>query len=219
MHILIYHDQGASQECVDALQKYYKTSANHVECVSGSALQQSDWIGKTQLLIMPGGRSLPFYDTLGITGNQHIQRFVAEGGLYLGICAGAYYACSETIFAKNTSLELLLPGELHFFSGKAIGPVFTDKPFAYGSESGAQMVDVIFKDGKTYSTYFNGGCYFDDAEKNSHCTVLARYAANHKPAIIACAVGKGAAILSGVHPELSADFHLFEQVCYSPKLI
>lgn len=219
MNILIYHDEGASQECVDALQKHYKNSGNHVECVTGHALQQSGWISKTQLLIMPGGRSLPFYDTLGTVGNQHIQQFVADGGFYLGICAGAYYACAETIFAKDTSLELLLPGELHFFSGKAIGPVFTDKPFAYGSESGAQIVDVIFKDGKKYPVYFNGGCYFDGVEKEARCTVLARYAVNQQPAIISCAVGKGVAVLSGVHPELSADFHLFEQVCYSPKLI
>ena len=120
-NILIYNDEGASQDCVTALLKYYNDQA---QFISGVDLQSDDWIQQTKVLIMPGGRSLPFYKTLGKTGNQNIIQFVEQGGCYLGLCAGAYYASGETIFANSTPLELNLSGELNFFS-------FLPPPFKY----------------------------------------------------------------------------------------
>lgn len=198
--ILIYNDKGASSVCVQALVDFL-SQKHDVKCVSGSDLQKTDWMQNTTTLIIPGGRSLPFYETLGVQGNQHVREFVEQGGTYFGICAGAYYACSETVFAAGLPLELKLPGELHFFSGRAIGPVFADEDFTYDSEKGTRVVDVQWQDGKIYSTYFNGGCYFENAD----ATVLATYGENQKPAIITCSVGRGRVILSGVHPELSYD--------------
>lgn len=199
--ILIYNDEGASQECVNALLAYFKNS----KCISGEDLQKNNWIHSTRLLIMPGGRSLPFYKKLTEIGNQYIKLFVEQGGCYVGLCAGAYYASTKTVFAEGTPLALTLPGELHFFQGRAIGPVFTDKPFEYNSESGAQNVDIRFEDQKKYSVYFNGGCYFENAEAFANTHILARYEKNNLPAIIACQIGKGRAVLSGVHPELSGN--------------
>lgn len=196
--ILIYNDKGASSVCVQALVDFL-SQKHTVNCVSGYDLQKTDWMQNTTTLIIPGGRSLPFYETLGLQGNHNIREFVEQGGTYFGICAGAYYACSETVFAEGLSLELKLPGELHFFSGRAIGPVFADEDFTYDSEKGARVVDVRWQNGKIYSTYFNGGCYFENAD----ATVLATYSENQKPAIITCSVGRGRVILSGVHPELS----------------
>lgn len=197
--ILIYSDQGASLVCVQALVDFL-SKKHDVKCVSGNDLQHTDWMQNTTTLIMPGGRSLPFYKTLGLQGNLHIREFVKLGGIYLGICAGAYYACSETIFAAGLPLELKLPGELHFFSGCALGPVFADKAFTYDSEKGARVVKVQWQDGTIYPSYFNGGCYFENADQ---AQVLATYVENQKPAIIACKAGLGRVILSGIHPELS----------------
>ncbi len=200
--ILIYNDEGASSVCVQALVDYLSTK-HEIKCVSGYDLQKTDWMQHTAVLIIPGGRSLPFYETLGLQGNQHIREFVEQGGTYFGICAGAYYACAETIFAEGLPLELKLHGALHFFSGRAIGPVFADEDFTYDSEKGARVVDVQWQDGDIYSAYFNGGCYFDNHDVKT--TVLATYADNQKPAMIACSVGLGRAILSGIHPELSYE--------------
>jgi biotin--protein ligase len=200
--ILIYNDKGASLVCVQALVDFLSTK-HDVKCVCGDDLQKKEWMQNTRALIIPGGRSLPFYDTLGSRGNQHIREFVEQGGTYVGICAGAYYACAETIFAQGLPLELTLPGELHFFSGRAIGPVFADEDFTYDSEKGARVVTVQWQNNAIYPAYFNGGCYFDNGD--SKTSVLATYADNQKPAIIVCSVGAGRAILSGVHPELSYD--------------
>ncbi len=44
------------------------------------------------VLIMPGGYTATYVSTLAGKGFENIREFVAEGGEYIGICAGAYIA-------------------------------------------------------------------------------------------------------------------------------
>lgn len=196
--ILIYDDKGASAQSVQGWYDFF-SKKTAVKCVSGAYLQQPEWIAKTKLLIMPGGRSLPFYEMLDATGNNHIISFIKKGGSYLGVCAGAYYAARNTVFAKNLPHEILSQGALNFFEGDAVGPVFSEEKFAYQSESGACIVNIIFEQ-KKYPVYFNGGCYF----RNNDSTI-AHYEENELPAIITFSYEKGRVVLMGVHPEL--DFN------------
>lgn len=189
--ILLYDDEGVSAQSVAALKAHFNAT-----CVSGAFLQNDAWVSKTKLLIMPGGRSLPFYKALGDAGNRNIIQFVKEGGCYLGICAGAYYAAHKTLFARGLPYELQLDGALNFFEGEAIGPVFSEKKFDYGSEAGARIVDIVFHK-EIYPVYFNGGCYFSENQ-----STLAHYRENGLSAIIAFPFGRGRVVLSGVHPEL-----------------
>ena len=46
------------------------------------------------------------------------QEFVENGGSYLGICAGAYFACDYIEFDKNGPLEVVGPRDLKFYPGK-----------------------------------------------------------------------------------------------------
>src|SRR5215204_243032 len=46
------------------------------------------------VVIFTGGSAHSQADTLGDKGRQEVRRFVKEGGGYVGICAGAYLACS-----------------------------------------------------------------------------------------------------------------------------
>jgi glutamine amidotransferase-like uncharacterized protein len=43
-------------------------------------------------LIIPGGYTARYVDTLGEEGFERIRQFLADGGGYIGICAGAYIA-------------------------------------------------------------------------------------------------------------------------------
>lgn len=202
--ILIYDDLGVSKDSVDALVELL-SDREAVRCISGADIQHNNALGQATCLIIPGGRSLPFYECLGAAGNKAIIDFVNQGGRYVGLCAGAYYAAKETVFAEGLPLELLLPGALNFFQGRAIGPVFAALDFAYQTEQGAAIIDITLNNSKKYAVYFNGGCYFELPEAMPHTTLIARYDSNQKAAIIACRVGKGCAVLSGVHPELSVD--------------
>lgn len=163
-----------------------------------------DALEKFSLFIMPGGRDRPYHAALKGPANEKIRAFVENGGVYLGICAGAYYACRRIEFDLGFPLEVCEERELGFFPGKAIGPAYGNGTFEYKSEKGARLAN-IGTDGTERSPlkmYYNGGCTFEG--DYPHVRILARYLdlPHHPPAIIECSVGKGKAILSGVHLEL-----------------
>lgn len=47
-----------------------------------------------QALIIPGGSATTESNTMGPEAREEIKRFIKDGGIYLGVCAGAYLASS-----------------------------------------------------------------------------------------------------------------------------
>lgn len=131
------------------------------------------------------------------------------GGGYLGICAGAYFGCARIEFEKGGDLEVLGERDLCFFPGKAIGPAYGKGEFRYEGSAGAQLGKLIFYDGSRAAAYFHGGCFFENPHLFENVKVLAKYAdlQGEPAAIIECRVGKGRAILSGIHLEYS-PYHI-----------
>jgi len=170
--------------------------------VSRHFFLSDNWEEKTNLVVIPGGRDLPYHNHLQGEANRRIRSFVENGGSYLGICAGGYYGASEVIFEEGGPLEVVGLRELAFFPGRAVGPAFGKGKFAYGTQKGATLAKLKWEKGRS-SAYFNGGCYFEDA--HHHADVIATYEELDLPAIISCKVGKGRAILSGVHLECEVD--------------
>ncbi len=154
------------------------------------------------LFIMPGGRDRPYHAALKGAGNAQIRSYVENGGTYLGICAGAYYGCKTVEFDRGYPLEVCEERELSFFPGKAIGPAYGKGTFEYESDKGARLSKIETANGPFFA-YYNGGCYFEG--DFTHVKILARYLdlPGHPPAIIECSIGKGKAILSGVHLEIT----------------
>jgi biotin--protein ligase len=210
--ILVYQDQGADADCVQqsitSLKAVFPESDYSIRTVDSNFLNQTSWEKNTFLLVMPGGRSLPYYEKLAPSGNKKIIDYVQNGGCYLGICAGAYYASATTEFAKNQPLEVVCHGPLNFFSGIARGPVYHDEVFSYEKHGGAKLAKISYlcnQPIQIYSMYYHGGCHFVTAEQYANVEVIARYEdlAEKPAAIIRCQVDKGIAILSGVHIEYS----------------
>jgi glutamine amidotransferase-like uncharacterized protein len=52
-------------------------------------------LGDCSLLIVAGGYTAQYVDALGEEGFEQIREFVAGGGAYIGICAGAYIAAQN----------------------------------------------------------------------------------------------------------------------------
>lgn len=161
-----------------------------------------DWENSTDLIIIPGGRDVPYHESLRGEPNKRIRAFVENGGSYLGICAGGYYASKQVIFEEGGELEVIADRELAFFSGRAIGPAYGKNLFRYDSQEGARIAKVKWE-GEEIPVYFNGGCYFEGVASE----VIATYAdiEGNPAAIISCKVGKGLAVLSGVHPECTVE--------------
>jgi biotin--protein ligase len=181
--------------------------------LSTSDILNTPWEKTCSLLIMPGGRDRPYHQALQGEGCRRIRRFVENGGTYLGICAGAYFASAQVRFDIGFPLEVSETRELRFFPGSAVGPAYGKGTYDYESNKGARAA-LIRTPRTSFYAYYNGGCTFEG--DLSPCSILARFKEleGEPPAIVSVKVGLGKAILSGVHLEThpasldTSDLHL-----------
>lgn len=79
-----------------------------VQPVTPDVLAHQPWEPACALLVIPGGRDLPYVEELTTKTNvtKRIREYVLEGGRYLGICAGAYFGAGEVRFDMGGGLEV-----------------------------------------------------------------------------------------------------------------
>ena len=193
--VLVYTDGGlgASEACVAMTVRELRRTLSwlgseeprrerlELEKTNAAAILAGDLEHTCRLLVMPGGRDLPYCSALNGAGNERIRRFVRAGGSYLGVCAGAYYAAGRVEFSTgDPAMEVRGSRELKFYPGVARGPVFPG--FQYDDHSGARASCISLRKSSsplaglinTHSSlpvYYNGGCYFHkDNVLTENCT-------------------------------------------------
>ena len=192
--IYIYNDLGVSKESLtQTLHMLRSFTEYQVKTISAAQLKVENWTNDAALFIIPGGADIYYTRKLNGQGNAIIRQYIDDGGKYLGICAGAYYASSAIEFGVGTKLELIGDRELKLFNGKAIGPLFNQ--YSYQDNSGATPATVQVNGIGSMPIFFNGGCYFSSGD----CKIIANYSELNLPAIIS--VKNHHVILSGVHFE------------------
>ena len=212
--IYLYAGPGASASYFGHFTSTLKKCIHPSYCIEpilAHQVKSSDWQDKAALFVMPGGADVPYMKALNGTGNAKIISYVENGGAFLGICAGSYYAGAFVDFAKETALEVRGARELSFFPGIVKGPHLAS--YDYHSMKGALAASIHWTDlfqphcSAQCTLFYNGGGYFVDAYKTERTKVLATYSplnASHTDdhaAIIECSVGHGTALLSAVHFE------------------
>ncbi|OCF57904.1 biotin-[acetyl-CoA-carboxylase] ligase [Kwoniella mangroviensis CBS 10435] len=186
-----------------------------VQPATPEVLSSQPWEPSCALLIIPGGRDLPFVEELTIKRKvtKRIKEYVEQGGKYLGICAGAYFGTKQVKFDVGGGMEVVGERDLAFFPGSSEGPTFPG--FQYASESGSRAVSLFLEPSPSSSSsshrsidhlYYNGGGHFVlPSPKPSNVEVLARYADTGKDedpiAVVLTRNGKGKSILCSIHPE------------------
>lgn len=224
---LVYNGPGAGTRSVlSAIQSLRDalSPAITVETIGTESLLHKNWQERCVLLVLPGGADLPYCKHLNGRGTELIRSFVNAGGSYLGLCAGAYFACSRVEFeVGDDTLQVVGDRELSFFPGIARGSVF--KGFEYEGEGGSVAAHLQIEDNGTTLTscmdYVNGGPQFLSAPDGSLLTpetllslnkyhdirVLARYVdISQSAASLLCRVGQGKAVLCASHPELDPSW-------------
>ena len=207
MGIRIYLDKGVCKFSLNLLLKAFNTENLTPKLINSSQLNKGDWVENTQLLVIPGGRDIPYHKALKGKGTSHIRKYVESGGCYLGICAGAYFGCASIVFEEGSPLEVTGSRELAFFPGQGFGPAYGNEVFQYETSQGARLASLqLSEGGRNARVFFNGGCLFKHAEAYAGVNIIARYAdlPGRPAAIVVCQIGKGKAILSGVHPEYNS---------------
>ena len=216
MNVLVYHGAGVSPtslaQALFSLRRLL--SSNYaVETISASALASHPWAPSCALLVIPGGREVPYLASLSGRANESIKAYVNRGGSLLGLCAGAYYLSRRVEWEAGTKVEVVGDRPLGFYPGTSEGCVY--KGFGYDTESGARAVTVGVEGrfdaaGEVLrGIYYNGGGHFVGADDLAAEDVapLLRYPGEDglpgKVAAITRSVGLGTVILSHVHLEYS----------------
>ncbi|GLI59016.1 hypothetical protein VaNZ11_000841 [Volvox africanus] len=146
LEVLVYCGEGAGyQSARNTLRALQSCLAPGVEArlLGTNELLEGSWRGRCLLFVMPGGADLPYCKHLNGHGNRLLRGYVAGGGSYLGICAGAYYACRRVAFEPGGPLEVIGDRELGFFPGTARGAAYPG--FDYSSERGACAAPLRFR--------------------------------------------------------------------------
>ncbi|RME57406.1 MAG: hypothetical protein D6780_08485, partial [Candidatus Dadabacteria bacterium] len=209
--ILIYSDIGVSRYSKTVLPKSLKeVFASQKEdavisFVTAKDVKSASCFKDASMFIMPGGADIYYCRKLNGLCNKNIRAFVENGGFYLGLCAGAYYACDSIEWYKGTEEEIIEERELKFFNATAVGPVF--KPYIHRSEKGCRACLVEDLNKKEYCVYYNGGCAFYPKNNEKFKAIAFYKELPSKPlAIISKNIGKGKVLLSGVHIEILGRF-------------
>lgn len=196
--ILIYQDYvNNNGQLYHALVERYGYSA--VGFCDAAAIIAGILDPMVKLFIMPGGADLYYCEKLNGAGNRMIRSYVENGGNYLGICAGAYYACDNIEWAKGTDKEISGPRELKFYGGTATGPV---NELIQGLNNSWLASTTISTDILSTSVYYEAGPLFAEPKAATE-KVIARYGSlpGQPPAIVENQIGKGRVILSSPHIE------------------
>lgn len=174
---------------------------------------QAEQIGSEGILetldvfAMPGGPDRSYCESLNGAGTAALRAFVEEGGRYLGICGGAYFACAGLDFSGKVPGVIRERRELALFPGQAVGPLTElAAPFDDTYRSAA-IVGLDMACGGEGNSFYMGGPFFAPAPEYGSYEPLAFYSgveAVRSLAAIFQPVGEGGAVLCGAHPEVRA---------------
>lgn len=158
---------------IEALRNDYKIKIVSNEFFTEENLKEVD------IVAFPGGigDSDSFYTFFKRRHGNAVASFIANGGFYLGICMGAYWAGSH-YFDLLDSLETV----------QYIKRPTADIKRPYGTSA-----EVVWNDQKEKMFFYDGCAIIGDESK---CEVVSRYANDDPMAIIQGRVG-----IIGCHPE------------------
>lgn len=168
---------------INALEPYYK-----IKIVGKKILDEKD-LSKYKILAFPGGSGdADLFDRVVGNKSEAVKNYIDNGGHYLGICMGAYWA------GKNY-FNLIDRVKVHRY---------IERPSSEVKRSYQTTLEVDWK-GETTQMYFFDGCSFT----GKGFKTIARYANGEPMAIIKRRVG-----LIGCHPE--SDKHWYSKPYLKP---
>ncbi|MBE9511880.1 MAG: hypothetical protein IMY71_13500, partial [Bacteroidetes bacterium] len=200
--IALYSDSGCWEESVIAAQNMFLWMGYTVELVNSEYINEKG-LNDFKLLCIPGGDMYRYSQDLSQDGKKKIKNFINDGGSYIGICGGAYFA-SETVIWQGNQLSMT---PLGLFQGSAEGTIDSIVPYPQRGMCQVNIVDTVHAITHSISTpqwilYYWGPVL---KPKTSEVTILGKYSAVNQPAILAFDYGQGRVFITGTHPEIEED--------------
>jgi glutamine amidotransferase-like uncharacterized protein len=198
VRIAIYSGEGAYFRSIKAATEMFQwmgADASRItpEEIIGGRLDDFD------VLYMTGGWAVPYNRDLRNGGLAKIRNFVKQGGGYIGVCAGAFFA-ADYIYWESKRYEY----PLDLFPGFAKGPITEIAPwprFKLCRIHLSKTPHPITKgEPASLESLYYGGPWFD-IPPGLKADVIAYYDFNRLPVMLAYEYGQGRVFLTGVHTE------------------
>jgi glutamine amidotransferase-like uncharacterized protein len=197
--VALYHDEGVWLDGVIATEHMLDWMGISWREIDAEQLNEQGLDG-FEIFWLPGGWAPDYSRKIRESGRRAILELVGGGGVYVGICAGAYYAASTVTWEGEN-----YPYPLGLFRGATVGPEIYPWPL-YGIVELELNLEHPINAGGAQEAWvlLYGGGHFEAAE-GQEMAVVARYKETKQPAIITFSYGRGRVLLLGVHPEIEED--------------
>ncbi|MCX7880204.1 MAG: BPL-N domain-containing protein [Ignavibacteria bacterium] len=217
--IWIYSDYGTWNDGILALEQFLNKIGISHKRIYSDELNNRENFDDVKVICFPGGFSYYYAQYLNETTIENLRKFVSNGGSYIGICAGAYFASSNVVWEGQE-----YPYSLGLFKGNAIGSIHQIS--AWDSYRMTKITlnqnNTITKNlNKDWNVLYYGGPYFESNQ--IEFDVIATWDEyNNLPAIINFYHGKGKVLLIGPHLEIdvntNSDSSLFASELFDTEL-
>jgi glutamine amidotransferase-like uncharacterized protein len=203
--VCVYLDYGV----FDACRTNTVNMLNEMHCSYTAVNRDSILIGalkRYDLLVMPGGDMWQYRSYLSSAGMDKIREYVNQGGGYIGICGGSYFAANLIVWRgwANQPRDSISIYGLSLFPATADGPIEDYAPSYVDSKCqiaiilkhhtiAAGLPDVI-------EPYYDHGPKFLFNDSLDVAT-LGRTVAGNKRILLAFQYNRGKVFLTGAHPE------------------
>ena len=211
IRVALFNDDGAFGQGVTRItEQLGKAAGITLTKVTGREIA-AGVLKDFDVVIFSGGSGSKEAAALGDAGREDVRRFVREGGGYLGICAGAYLACTGfswgvgVLNAKTVSSKWLRGKgdvEIEFMPQSQAATGIAERKHTIRYANGP----IITADKREGIAPFETLAFFrtELAEHDSP-----KGAMTDSPAIVRGVFGKGRVISSSPHPEQTAGMESF----------
>jgi len=201
--VVIYSDRGVWSESVTAAERMFQWMGYDVARI-GARQVRDGILDDARLLCVPGGNMYNYAEDLTAVGVERIRTFIGQGGGYLGICGGAYFA-AERVFWQGNRLPMK---SLGLFPGEARGPYeeivpYPDSTMCLVIKTQAAHPVITDHPDSSWILYFWGPALLPD--DGAAVDILGLYEAIDRPAMLTAEYGQGRVFLIGAHPEIEED--------------
>lgn len=201
--IALYTDRGADDACIQATINMFEWMGYTVTSIDADNISNNN-LGKFSIICFPGGDMYQYSQDISSAGKQKIRDFIHNGGGYIGICGGAYFA-GERVFWQGQELPMT---PLAIFPGITQGPITEIAPYPHCTMCKVNIIDHAHPvtESEPDSAWIMY-CYGPALLPNDGVDVdiLGKYDIGEQPAMIAFEYGDGRIFIIGTHPEFEED--------------
>lgn len=203
IRVALFNDDGAFGLGIPRItEQLGKTTDIEMTKVTGKEIA-AGVLQNFDVVIFSGGSGSKESAAIGETGRENVRQFVREGGGYVGICAGAYLACTGFSWGVGVLNAKTVSSKWKRGKGDVEVEFTTPAREATGLDAGKKTIryangPIITADKKEGIAPFEPLAFFrtELAENDSP-----KGAMTGSPAIVRGVFGKGRVISSSPHPE------------------